>query len=64
LLSGQRVLASLPKMGRRQRAVFVEPFAEPTAVPEARVARAQPMQPKLSQPKVAHDPILDWASGE
>jgi uncharacterized protein involved in exopolysaccharide biosynthesis len=60
LLTGQHVLASLPRMGRRQRAISFER----DTVSEARVARAQPIQAKLSQPKVAQDPILDWASGE
>jgi len=60
LLTGQRVLASLPKMGRRQRAGFVER----DTVSEARVAHVQAAPTRLSQPKVAHDPILDWASGE
>ena len=60
LLTGGRVLASLPKMGERRRAVLVVP----NTFPESRVARTPPVQPRLSQPKVANDPILEWASGE
>jgi uncharacterized protein involved in exopolysaccharide biosynthesis len=60
LLTGHRVLASLPKMGRRQQAISVER----NTVSEARVVHVQAAQPRLAQPKVAQDPILDWASGE
>ncbi len=60
LLTGQRVLASLPKMGRRQRAISIER----NTVSEARVTHVLAAQPRLGQPKVAQDPILDWASGE
>jgi hypothetical protein len=65
LLTGQRVLASLPNMGRRRRAILAEPktVAEPRIAP-AQAAPPKLSQPKLSQPKVAHDPILEWASGE
>ena len=60
LLTGQRVLASLPTMRHRRQEIFVEP----NAVPESRVVQPQLVQPKPSQPKVAPDPILEWASGE
>lgn len=60
LLTGQRVLASLPRMSRRRRATLVQP----DNARESRIAQPQLAQPKLSPPKVAHDPILEWASGE
>jgi uncharacterized protein involved in exopolysaccharide biosynthesis len=65
LLTGQRVLASLPRMGRRQRAMLVEPGnVRESRVAQPQYAQPQLAQPKLSQPKVAHDPVLEWASGE
>lgn len=60
VLTGQRVLASLPKAGRAQPAKVVR---EPQPA-EAKVSQAKPAQPKLSQPKIVHDPLLEWASGE
>jgi uncharacterized protein involved in exopolysaccharide biosynthesis len=60
LLTGQRVLASLPYTGRTQRTLAVAgPLPD-----EASVSQVQPSQSKLSQPKIVHDPMLEWASGE
>ena len=57
LLTGQRVLASLPNTGKAPRVVFAEG-------PE--VSEPGPSVPKhrLSQPKIVEDPRLEWASGE
>jgi len=60
VVTGKRVLASLPNMGRATRVMV--------AAPE-RVSEPEPVQPKLSgprlsQPKIVHDPLLEWASGE
>ena len=55
VLTGRRVLASLPNTGRPPRAVFVEP--EIAYEPKL-------SEPRLSQPKIVHDPVLEWASGE
>jgi len=58
-LTSAPVLASLPNTGRVRRAIVVE-RAEPS---QSRVA-AKTFQPRLSQPKVVHDPLLKWAAGE
>ncbi|HEV7798014.1 MAG TPA: Wzz/FepE/Etk N-terminal domain-containing protein [Pyrinomonadaceae bacterium] len=66
LLTGQRVLASLPNTGRAPRVIVVEspePFQAQDAEPKT-VQPVQAVQPKLSQPKLVHDPVLKWASGE
>ena len=59
VLTGKPVLASLPTSGRAPRAVSVEPdsISEPQWS-EPRSGRG------LSQPKIVHDPVLEWASGE
>lgn len=55
VLTGQPVLASLPKAGRTRRTVVVE---------TPQVIQMRTAKPKLSQPKAVHDPLLEWASGE
>ncbi|HEV7475909.1 MAG TPA: Wzz/FepE/Etk N-terminal domain-containing protein [Pyrinomonadaceae bacterium] len=65
MLTGRSVLASLPHSPRstiRERvpAVIV---AETPQAPQA-VSQPTPFQPRLSQPKVVQDPLLEWASGE
>jgi uncharacterized protein involved in exopolysaccharide biosynthesis len=65
VLTGSRVLASLPNMRRAARETFVEP--ETVSEPEParpRATQPQPARPRLSQPKLVHDPLLKWASGE
>lgn len=61
LLTGQRVLASLPNTGKARRKLSV---ASHTA--ESEVSEPVPFAPKhnLSQPKIVHDTRLEWASGE
>jgi uncharacterized protein involved in exopolysaccharide biosynthesis len=60
VLTGQHVLASLPNTGRAPRAAVVEsPLLFETEVTPQKSA-----QPMLSQPKIVHDPLLEWASGE
>jgi uncharacterized protein involved in exopolysaccharide biosynthesis len=55
VLTGKRVLASLPKNGRAPRAVLVE---------SRDVSQPKPSQPRLSQPKIVHEPQFEWATGE
>jgi uncharacterized protein involved in exopolysaccharide biosynthesis len=60
VLTGKRVLASLPNMGRAKRAIV----AEPERISEPELAQPKVSGPRLSQPKIVHDPLLEWASGE
>jgi uncharacterized protein involved in exopolysaccharide biosynthesis len=60
VLTGKRVLASLPNMGRTIRAKLVEP----ETVSEPELAQTKLSGPRLSQPKLVRDPQLEWASGE
>jgi uncharacterized protein involved in exopolysaccharide biosynthesis len=65
MLTGRSVLASLPhspKFANRDRVPRVI-VAEAPGLPQA-ASRPTPFQPRLSQPKVVHDPLLEWASGE
>lgn len=62
MLTGKKVLVSLPNTGKVVRVTFIE-----TARPfESRVPEPKSSSPKhrLSQPKLVHDPLLEWASGE
>lgn len=59
VLTGRRVLASLPNTGRAPRAVF----AGPDNVPEPQWSEPR-SERGLSQPKIVHDPVLEWAPGE
>jgi hypothetical protein len=72
--TGERVLASLPNTGRARRVKLVESpeFAEESVeefaadvvvAPTPFVAKHKPA-PKLAQPKIVHDPLLEWAAGE
>lgn len=58
-LTGKRVLASLPNTGRAKRAVPVasDVVLEPHW-PEPKSER------RLSQPKLVHEPVLEWIPGE
>ena len=58
-LTGQRVLASLPRTRRTQQTLVVEPSPIP-----AKTTRAKSSQPKLSQPKMVPDHAFEWASGK
>jgi len=59
LLTGKRVLASLPNTGRTPpREVFVVP----ESAPETEWSPAPDR--RLAQPKIVSDPVLEWASGE
>jgi hypothetical protein len=60
LLTGQRVLASLPNTGRAPRAKV----AKSPRLSEVEVSLPEASPAKLSQPKIVRDPLLDWASGE
>lgn len=60
LLTGQRVLASLPNTGRAPRATVVET----PQLAQMEVSPPKSSQSKLSPPKIVRDPLLDWASGE
>jgi uncharacterized protein involved in exopolysaccharide biosynthesis len=60
LLTGQRVLASLPNTGRAPRARVVET----PQLSQMDVSPPKSSQSKLSPPKIVRDPLLDWASGE
>src|ERR1043166_247005 len=65
--TGQPVLASLPNMRRASRrpALVSEKFSEPEEFQPGPSQRARSQsQPRLSQPKVVQDPLLEWASGE
>jgi uncharacterized protein involved in exopolysaccharide biosynthesis len=59
VLTGERVLVSLPRAGREPRIVFVETEIES----EPQLAEPRPGR-RLSQPKLVQDPVLEWASGE
>src|SRR4029077_15908096 len=61
-LTGERVLASLPKTGRaRREIVFIESKAAERVFTEPLPFVSKS---KLSQPKFVEDQRLDWASGE
>jgi uncharacterized protein involved in exopolysaccharide biosynthesis len=60
VFTGRRVLTSLPNMRRSERQVRMEP----RVVSEPKVAPTKLSGPRLSQPKIVHDPLLEWASGE
>lgn len=63
--TGQPVLASLPNMGRAsRRTVAVSQQPSEAEVFRPRRSKAKQTQPRLSQPKVVQDPLLEWASGE
>jgi uncharacterized protein involved in exopolysaccharide biosynthesis len=66
VLTGKQVLASVPHTRQARRRMLVEPTREtkPDREPEAEVSEQTSSQPRLSQPKLVHDPILEWASGE
>jgi hypothetical protein len=59
VLTGKRILASLPNTGRAPRLAFVEPDTAPE-----REWSTQKPERRLSQPKIVDDRILEWASGE
>jgi hypothetical protein len=59
VLTGKRVLASLPHTGRASRVVLVEPD-----IGAEQEEPAQRPERKLSQPKLVDDRVLEWASGE
>ena len=60
VLTGKQVLASVPhtRQGRPRKSVEPRRESEPK-LPEQIIS-----QPRLSQPKLVHDPVLEWASGE
>jgi hypothetical protein len=60
VLTGRKVLASLPHMGRATRAKRVAP----KAIAEPELAAPKLSGPRLAQPKIVHDSLLEWASGE
>jgi len=55
VLTGRRVLASLPNTGRVPRTMSVRPDIAPELMSS---------EPRLSQPKIVHDRVLEWAAGE
>ncbi len=57
-LTGSPVLASLPNTGRASRVMPAGRTAPP------KVSETKAFQPRFGQPKVIHDPLLEWASGE
>jgi uncharacterized protein involved in exopolysaccharide biosynthesis len=59
VLTGGRVLASLPKVRRAERQVTMAQVNS-----ESEAAPGKVSGPRLSQPKIVHDPLLEWASGE
>jgi uncharacterized protein involved in exopolysaccharide biosynthesis len=60
VLTGRKVLASLPDMGRATRAKSVAP----KTIAEPELAAPKLAGPRLAQPKIVHDSLLEWASGE
>jgi uncharacterized protein involved in exopolysaccharide biosynthesis len=78
-LTGARVLASLPNSGRAialtdvpARSVEKTRAERPTKIRETRavlveareLAQPRASEPRLSQPKIVHEPQFEWASGE
>jgi hypothetical protein len=64
------VLASVPKLRPAARRLKREPEIVSEEIPDA-PTRFEPaiqprfaQQPRLVQPKVSHDPVLEWAAGE
>jgi uncharacterized protein involved in exopolysaccharide biosynthesis len=64
LLTGQRVLASLPNTGRAPRVAPAEDEAAERELSELSGPVSFAPKHKLSQPKIVSDPRLEWASGE
>jgi uncharacterized protein involved in exopolysaccharide biosynthesis len=60
MLTGQRVLASVPKTSRVPRAVLVE---DPE-LSELEFSQPDLSEPRLSQPKIVHEPPFEWVTAD
>jgi uncharacterized protein involved in exopolysaccharide biosynthesis len=60
MLTGQRVLASVPKTSRAPRAVLVE---DPD-LSQPDFSQPDLSEPRLSQPKIVHEPPFEWATAD
>ena len=60
VLTGKQVLASVPHMRQERQRILVKTARES----EPKAAEDVTPQPRLSQPKLVHDPVFEWASGE
>jgi uncharacterized protein involved in exopolysaccharide biosynthesis len=56
LLTGRKVLASMPRNGRARREVLVKP----ATVSESKVSEPALSKPRLSQPKIVSEPTFEW----